>query len=83
MNRMSLLASAVTAALALSSASATAATVYDHDGTTLDIFGRVQAVGYSRHHGYVEHKNTLVSSGRLGISARSKVNDSVSVLAFQ
>ena len=74
--KKSLLALAV-AAFAASSASA--ATVYDKDGTSMDVYGRVQAVVYSQ-----DHCNTaasgdagLVGSGRLGIQVNTALTDGI------
>ena len=74
--KKSLLALAV-AAFAASSASA--ATVYDKDGTSMDVYGRVQAVVYSQ-----DHCNTsasgdagLVGSGRLGIQVNTNLTDGI------
>ena len=49
--KKSLLALAVVAV----AASANAATVYDKDGTSLTLDGRVQAVFYNGNHGKAEH----------------------------
>ena len=45
--KKSLLALAVASIAAASAASA--ATVYDKDGTSMEVYGRVQAVAYSTH----------------------------------
>ena len=78
--KKSLLALAVVAAVATS---ANAATVYDKDGTSLAVGGRVQAVVYNGNAaGIAENDAGLVNSARLNIAGSTKINDSVSVFAF-
>ena len=75
--KKSLLALAVVAAVATS---ANAATVYDKDGTSLAVGGRVQAVVYNGNAaGIAENDAGLVNSARLNIAGSTKINDSVSV----
>ena len=82
--KKSLLALAVVAA----ATSANAATVYDKDGTSLAVGGRVQAVVYNGNgaadvgDGIADHDAGLVNSARLNIAGSTKINDSVSVFAF-
>ena len=82
--KKSLLALAVVAA----ATSANAATVYDKDGTSLAVGGRVQAVVYNGNaasnvgNGIAEDDAGLVNSARLNIAGSTKINDSVSVFAF-
>ncbi len=79
--KKSLLALAVVAA----ATSANAATVYDKDGTSLAVGGRVQAVVYNGNADAAEiaEKDAgLVNSARLNIAGSTKINDSVSVFAF-
>lgn len=79
--KKSLLALAVV--FAASSATASAATVYDKDGTTLTVGGRVQSVlfnGFYKKAG--EKDSSLVNSARFNIAGNTKVNDYLSVLAF-
>ena len=77
--KKSLLALAVVAA----ATSANAATVYDKDGTSLAVGGRVQAVVYNGNAaGIAENDAGLVNSARLNIAGSTKINDSVSVFAF-
>ena len=77
--KKSLLALAVVAA----ATSANAATVYDKDGTSLAVGGRVQAVVYNGNAaGIAENDAGLVNSARLNIAGNTKINDSVSVFAF-
>ncbi len=83
--KKSLLALAV---VAVAATSANAATVYDKDGTSLAVGGRVQAVVYNGKaasdvgDGIAEHDAGLVNSARLNIAGSTKINDSVSVFAF-
>ena len=76
--KKSLLALAV-----LVAASANAATVFDKDGTSLAIGGRVQAIAYSGNFDKAgEDDASLVNSARLNIAGTTKVNDFVSAYAF-
>ena len=77
--KKSLLALAVLAV----ATSATAATVYDKDGTSLKVGGRVQAVAYNGNYDKAgKDDSTLKNSARFNIAGTTKVNDSVSVFAF-
>ena len=79
--KKSLLALAVVAA----ATSANAATVYDKDGTSLAVGGRVQSVVYNGNADAAEiaEKDAgLVNSARLNIAGSTKINDAVSVFAF-
>ena len=79
--KKSLLALAVIAA----ATSANAATVYDKDGTSLAVGGRVQAVVYNGKADtaeIAEHDAGLVNSARLNIEGTTRVNDYVSAFAF-
>ena len=78
--KKSLLALAVLA----SASAAQAATVYDKDGTSLVIGGRIQAVAYNGNARPLNSNSdaSLVNSSRLNISGRTKVNDWLSVFAF-
>ena len=79
--KKSLLALAIIAASTI----ATAATVYDKDGTSLAVGGRVQAVVYNGKADaaeIAEHDAGLVNSARLNIEGNTKVNDYVSAFAF-
>ncbi len=73
--KKSLLALAV-AALAVSSA-ASAATIYDKDGVSVDVYGRVQAVYYSQDSGSnaqsAANDGNLNASSRLGFNFRSEL----------
>lgn len=78
--KKSLLALAVLA----SASAAQAATVYDKDGTSLVIGGRIQAVAYNGNARPLKSNSdaSLVNSSRLNISGRTQVNDCLSVFAF-
>ena len=80
--KKSLLALAI-AALAASSA-ASAVTVYDKDGTSLDVYGRVQGVVYSKNAGGAganADDNTIVASGRLGFDMRTQLTPGIAGFA--
>ena len=63
--------------------SANAATVYDKDGTTFAVGGRVQAVVYNGKSSKVGDKdNSLRNTARLNVSGNTKVFDWLSVYAF-
>jgi predicted porin len=77
--KKSLLALAVLAV----ATSATAATVYDKDGTSLKVGGRVQAVAFNGNFDKAgEDDSTLKNSARFNVAGTTKVNDAVSVFAF-
>ena len=82
--KKSLLALAIIAA----STTATAATVYDKDGISLAVGGRVQAVVYNGKaasdvgDGIADHDAGLVNLARLNIEGNTKINDYVSAFAF-
>lgn len=79
--KKSLLALAVV--LAATSATASAATVYDKDGTTLTVGGRVQSVFYNGFYKKAGYKDaSLVNSSRFSVAGNTKVTDYLSVLAF-
>ena len=78
--KKSILALAV-ASVAMSSV-ASAATVYDKDGTSLEMYGRVQAVVYSNHASDNSYDDTgLTATGRLGFNMRTQLNDSIAAFA--
>lgn len=88
--KKSFLALAVAALAATSISTASAATVYDKDGTSLAVYGRVQAVVYSDKTGkaeftgrdnVVEQKATAVGSGRLGFDMRTQVYGDIAAFA--
>ena len=77
--KKSLLALAVLAV----ATSATAATVYDKDGTSLKVGGRVQAVAYNGNYDKAgKDDSSLKNSARFNVAGTTKVNDAVSVFAF-
>ena len=80
--KKSLLALAV-AAFAVSSA-ASAATVYDQDGTSLAVYGRIQGVLYSQDSGKTGNSygdTGLQGSGRLGFDMRTQLTDGIAAFA--
>lgn len=80
--KKSLLALAV-AAFAVSSA-ASAATVYDQDGTSLAVYGRIQGVVYSQDSGKTGNSygdTGLQGSGRLGFDMRTQLTDGIAAFA--
>ncbi len=87
--KKSLLALAVAALAATSFAStASATTIYDKDGTSLSVYGRVQAVYYSDEASGVvgdgenpDKEGSINASGRLGFDLRSQINPYVAGFA--
>ena len=88
--KKSFLALAVAALAATSISTASAATVYDKDGTSLAVYGRVQAVVYSDKVGKAEFTGrdnikeqsaTAVGSGRLGFDMRTQVYGDIAAFA--
>ena len=79
--KKSLLALAVAAVAASSAASA--ATVYDKDGSSLDVYGRVQGVLYSTHAaGYNSYDDSsLQATGRLGLNMRTNLTSGIDAFA--
>lgn len=78
--KKSLLALAV-ASVAMSSV-ASAATVYDKDGTSVEMYGRVQSVLYSTHAAANDYADiSTQTSGRLGFNLRTPLNDSIAAYA--
>ena len=77
--KKSLLALSVIAA----AASANAATVYDKDGTSLTLDGRVQSVFYNGNYSKAGEKDsTIENSGRFGIGGKTQITDWVSGLGY-
>ena len=74
------LAVAAVAATALSSV-ASATTVYDKDGNSLDIYGRVQSVYYSDKwsNGVSNEDGTFSTSARLGLDLRTQLTSGIAV----
>ena len=82
--KKSLLALAVAAVAASSVASA--ATVYDQDGTSMAIYGRIQGVVYSQDTGMSKVANaagdsSLQGSGRLGFNLRTPLTEGIAAFA--
>ncbi|WP_286036152.1 porin [Succinatimonas hippei] len=80
--KKSLLALAVAAVAASSVASA--ATVYDKDGTSLAVYGRIQGVVYSQDSGKTGNSYGdagLQGSGRLGFDMRTQLTDGIAGFA--
>ena len=75
--KKSLLALAVASIVASSIVSA--ATVYDKDGTSMDVYGRIQAVAYSQDSANTSASGDagIVGSGRLGIDVRTQLTDGI------
>lgn len=88
--KKSFLALAVAALAATSISTASAATVYDKDGTSLAVYGRVQSVLYSDKAGVsfdnrdgkgVDENATVKTSGRLGVDMRTQVYGDIAAFA--
>lgn len=81
--KKSFLALAVAALAATSIAStASATTVYDKDGTSLSVFGRVQTVFYSDKQAGVKGEEASISaSARLGVDLRSQITSGIAAFA--
>ena len=77
--KKSLLALAVVAV----AASANAATVYDKDGTSLTLDGRVQSVFYNGNHAKAgQHDSSIQNSGRFGVGGKTQITDWVAGLGY-
>lgn len=78
------LAIAALTASSFAASTASAATVYDKDGTSLDVYGRVQAVYYSSRWNDVtddnggSSKGSINTSARLGLEGRTQLFNGVS-----
>ncbi|MGN0908152.1 MAG: porin, partial [Succinivibrio sp.] len=71
------------AVAAFAAASANAATVYDKNGTQLDIGGRVQAVWHSTHYGSVADGDQAVeNSARFNVAGRTEIANGISGFGF-
>ena len=80
--KKSLLALAVAAIAA--STTASAATIYEKDGTSIDAYGRVMAVYYSQDYANgntASNDGNFNSSSRLGFNFRSEINSWVAAVA--
>lgn len=79
--KKSLLALALCAATALTT-TASAVTVYDKDGTSLDVYGRVQAVWYNNYSSSTSNdSNSIEASGRLGLDLRTQLTPGIAGFA--
>ncbi|SKA71220.1 outer membrane protein N [Succinivibrio dextrinosolvens DSM 3072] len=79
--KKSLLALAVVAV----AASANAATVYDKDGTSLGINGRIQSVFYSGNHtgkNAAENDSQLLNTARFGLQGKTQITDWVAGIGY-
>ncbi|MGN0915112.1 MAG: porin [Succinivibrio sp.] len=81
--------SLLTVLLATITAGATAATVYDKDGTSLNVGGRIQTVFYNGNgasavsdHGIGDHDAGLINSARFSLEGSTKIFDGISAFAF-
>lgn len=81
--KKSFLALAVAALAATSIAStASATTVYDKDGTSLSVFGRVQTVFYSdKQSGVSNEEASINASARLGVDLRTQITSGIAAFA--
>ncbi|MBO8414936.1 MAG: porin [Proteobacteria bacterium] len=84
--KQTLIALAVAAVAASTVGAAQAATVFDKDGTSLDVYGRIQAVVYSADTGNTNAQgdygdNSLDASARLGLNMRNTINQYMSAFA--
>ena len=76
--------SLIAVALLATVGSANAATVYDKNGTTFDIFGNVEvsyrnanAAKYDKVSSYRSSDSTIMNNAKIGISGRSQINDNL------
>lgn len=77
---------AVAAVAVAATSAASAATVYDKDGTSLAVYGRIQGVVYSHAAGSGKTGNSysdtgLQGSGRLGFDMRTQLTDGIAAFA--
>ena len=71
------------AVAAFASSAVSAATVYDKDGTTFAIGGRVQSVYYSGQFGTAgNNDSSIVNTSRLNISGRSEIAPGIAAFGF-
>lgn len=71
------LAVSALAAASIASTATSAATVYDKDGTSLSVYGRVQSIFQSKHWSSTDGENSIKSSARLGLDGRTYLFDGV------
>ena len=77
---------AVAAVAVAATSAASAATVYDKDGTSLAVYGRIQGVVYSHNTGLNKTGNRfddigLQGTGRLGFDMRTQLTDGIAAFA--
>ena len=75
---------AVAAVAVAATSAASAATVYDKDGTSLAVYGRIQGVVYSQDSGKTGNSYSdtgLQGSGRLGLDMRTQLTDGIAAFA--
>lgn len=75
---------AVAAVAVAATSAASAATVYDKDGTSLAVYGRIQGVVYSQDSGKTGNSygdTGLQGSGRLGLDMRTQLTDGIAAFA--
>lgn len=71
------------AVAAFASTAVSAATIYDNDGTSLAVGGRVQSVFYSGQFGDAgNNDSSIVNTGRLNISGRSQIAPGITAFGF-
>lgn len=76
--KKTLLATAIAGAAALAATSASAATVYNQDGTKLDLYGNVQlAYSYVDQLGGDPESELLDNGSTLGVKGEHKINDDI------
>ena len=84
--KKSLLSLAIASVVAVAATSASAATIYEKDGSSIDAYGRVMAVFYSQNYdgnnGLNEaNDGNFNSSSRLGFNFRSEINQYMAAIA--
>ena len=71
------------AVAAFASSAVSAASVYDKDGTSLNIGGRIQSVYYSTQNGGSgNNDSSIVNSSRLSLDGRSEIASGISAFGF-
>ena len=83
--KTTLIAAAVAAAVAAAGATAQATTLWDKDGTSFGIGGRIQAAYFSKDSNLGNPSSgdgTLMGSGRLNMSGRTRLTDYMDAFAF-
>lgn len=67
---------------AVLSTSASATTVYDKDGTSMAVGGRIQSVYYSDKWSPVEDEGSISTTGRLNLDLRTQLTSNIAAFAF-